>query len=211
MPLGPQTQREPYRQMELNPEAADGNMHSPERMLEQAERLRMQAERYEQQMLESESLRRELEDSTMRKTRFNADLNEVGQRLHNAVRRLERELDSMEREAREMEQVSECFKRHLQILSSLQPQQWAPETVKERLREALPKLDRADNDFHEAYACGKEYRHTTVFQHKPGEEEKKRFSMKTIKEEMLKGLAFHLPLFILILTSWLIYLLATAE
>ena len=211
MPLGPQTQREPYRQMELNPEAADGNMHSPERMLEQAERLRMQAERYEQQMLESESLRRELEESTMRKTRFNADLNEVGQRLHNAVRRLERELDSMEREAREMEQVSECFKRHLQILSSLQPQQWAPETVKDRLREALPKLDRADNDFHEAYACGREYRHTTIFQHKPGEEEKKRFSMKTIKEEMLKGLAFHLPLFLLILISWAIYLLASAE
>jgi hypothetical protein len=186
-------------------------MHSPERMLEQAERLRLQAERYEQQRLESETLSRELEESTMRKTRFNADLNEVGQRLHNSVRRLERELDSMEREAREMEQVSECFKRHLQILSSLQPQQWAPETVKERLREALPKLDRADNDFHEAYACGKEYRHTTIFQHKPGEEEKKRFSMKTIKEEMLKGLAFHLPLFLLILISWFIYLLATAE
>lgn len=211
MPLGPQTQREPYRQMELTPEGTDGSMHTPERILEQAERLRLQAERFEQQRLESESLSRELEESTIQKTRFNADLNEVGQRLHNAVRRLERELDSMEREAHEMEQVSECFKRHLQILSSLQPQHWAPESVKERLREALPKLDRADNDFNEAYACGKEYRHTAIFRHKPGEEVKQKFSMATIKEEMLKGLAFHLPLFMLILISWLIYLLATAE
>lgn len=212
MPIGDQTARSPYRQMELTPDSTDSFMHTPERMMEQAERLRQQAELFEQQRMESETRSRELEENTLRKTNFNADLNEVGQRIHNAVRRISRDMDSMEREHQEMAQVCECFQRHLQILSSLQPQQWAPETVKERLREALPKLDRADNDFHEAYACGREYKHTNVFHTKPGEEEpKEQFGMKHIKEEMLRGLAFHLPLFLLLLITWGIYTLATAS
>lgn len=211
MPIGDRTERAPYKQMELTPDAMDNFMHTPERMLEQAERLRQQAEIYEQQRMESETRSRELEESTMRKTGFNADLNELGQRIHNAVRRISREMDSMEREHQEMAQVCDCFQRHLKILSGLQPQHWAPETVKERLREALPKLDRADNDFHEAYACGREYRHTTVFFQKPGEEEaKEQFGAKAIKEEMLRGLAFHLPLFILLLITWAIYSMVTA-
>lgn len=211
MTPGDRTERTPYRQMELTPDSMDNFMHTPERMLEQAERLRQQAEIFEQQRMESETRSRELQESTMRKTSFNADLNELGQRIHNAVRRISRELDSMEREHQEMTQVCECFQRHLQILSGLQPQHWAPETVKERMREAIPKLDRAENDFHEAYACGREYRHTTVFFHKPGEEEpKEKFGAKVIKEEMLRGLAFHLPLFILLLITWAIYTIATA-
>lgn len=211
MSIGDQAGRASYRQIDLSPETSS-SMHTPERMLEQAERLRQQAELYEQQRMETESLSRELEETTLKKTHFNADLNELGQRIHNAVRRLSREMDSMEREYQEMQQVCECFKKHLQILSALQPQHWPVETVKERLREALPKLDHAENDFHEAYMCGKEYRHTTVFHHKPGEEDKpQRLSGLTLKEEMLKGLVFHLPLFLLILISWIIFTLATAE
>ncbi len=211
MSIGDQAGRATYRQIDLSPEAS-GNIHTPERMMEQAERLRQQAELYEQQRMETESLSRELEETTLKKTHFNADLNELGQRIHNAVRRLSREMDSMEREYQEMQQVCECFKKHLQILSALQPQHWPVETVKERLREALPKLDHAENDFHEAYICGKEYRHTTVFHHRPGEEDKpEHLSGLTLKEEMLKGLVFHLPLFLLILISWMIFTLATAE
>lgn len=211
MAIGDQQGHMPYRQTDIPQGHPDTYMHTPERMMQQAELLRQQAELYEQQRQESETRSRELEESTIRKTRFNADLNEVGQRLHNAVRRIAREMDSMEREHHEMGQLCECFKQHLQILSTLQPQHWAPDTVKDRLREALPKLDRADNDFHEAYACGRQYKHTTVFLQKPGEvEQKEPFSMKHIKEEMLRGLAFHLPLFLLLLISWGLYTLFSA-
>lgn len=212
MSIGDPTAHSSYRQPEHIQDVPDRFMHTPERMMEQAERLRQQAEIFEQQRLESESLSRELQENTMRKTHFNSDLNEVGQRLHNALRRIAREMDSMNREHDEMQQVCECFQRHLQILSSLQPQQWAPETVKERLREAIPKLNRADNDFHEAYTCGREYKHTAIFHNKPGEEEEKeQFGMKSIREELLRGLAFHLPLFLLLLITWGVYTLATAE
>ncbi len=201
--------QQPYRQMELSPHAVDGEMHSPERVREQVEKLRMQAELFEQQRLLSENQSRALEQSTMRKAGFNADLNEVGQKIHNSVRRIERELESMNKEQQELEHVCECFKRHLQILSALQPDKWPPEGVTERLREALPKLDRAENDFNEAYACGYKYSHTDVLCHKPGESKQEQLTWKKLREEMAKGLAFHLPLFLLILISWIVYILIT--
>ena len=198
-----------YRQMELNPQIADGEMHSPERVRMQVEQARQQAEFYEQQRMQWESQRRELEQSNEQKAMFNANLNEVGMKIHNSVRRLEKELESMDREQREIERINECFKRHLQILSALQPQHWSTEGFQERLREALPKLDRAENDFHEAYAEGRRYQHTDIFMHKPGEEAPDKLTWKKIREHMVKGLAFHLPLFLLILLTWLVYYLAT--
>lgn len=195
--------------MELNPQVADGEMHSPERVRMRVEQARQQAEYYEQQRMQLETHRRELELSNEQKAMFSANLNEVGMKLHNAVRRLEQELESMEREHVEIEQVVECFKRHLQILSALQPQNWSTEGFQDRLREALPKLDRAENDFEEAYSMGLNMRHTQTFRHKPGAIEREGLSRSIIWEHMLKGLAFHLPLFVLLLITWLIYLWVT--
>lgn len=205
MVTAPSQQDSPYRQMELEAHTVDGELHSPEKVKEQAVRARKQAEYYEQQSQQWETQSRELELSNRQKARFNADLNEIGTKIHNSVRRIERELESMDREHREMEQICGCFKRHLQILSSLQPQQWKPENVTENLRESLPKIDRAENDFLEAYACGRKYQHTDIFIHKPGEEERDGLTWKNLRELMLKGLAFHIPLFILILLSWMAY------
>ena len=208
MPTG-ESRPQPYRQMELNPHAVSGDMHSPERVREQVERLRQQAELFEQQRLQSESQSRELEQSTFLKARFNDDLNEVGTRIHNAVRRIERELESMSKEQNELELVCDCFKHHLQILSALRPEMWAPDSVSERLQDAQSKLRRAHNDFEEAYAFGNKYNHTDVLLNKPGDTPEPRLTWKNLKEDMARGLAFHLPLFLLILISWVIYILIT--
>ena len=197
---------ESYKQMELNPRAADGEMHSPDRVRMRAEQARRREEYYEQQRINSEAERRKLELSNEQKAIFSANLNEVGMKLHNAVRRLEQELESMDKEQREIESVNECFKRHLQILSALKPQNWSTDGFQERVREALPKLDRAENDFNEAYHMGRRFRHTDTFFRKPGEEDEKRLRWKDVREQMAKGLAFHLPLFLLMLVTWLIYL-----
>ncbi len=199
-----------YRQMELNPQMADGVAHSPENVKHQMEQARQQAEFYEQQRAQWEAQRQELAQNSEQKALFDASLNEVGMKLHNAVVRMERELESMTREQQELGQVTECLKRHLQILSALQPRNWSPEGFKDRLREALPKLDRAENDFNEAYALGRQFRHTDVFLHKPGAEERQGLTWSHIGEELARGLAFHLPLFLLILISWLIVHFTTA-
>ncbi len=192
--------------MELNPRAADGEMHSPDQVRLRVEQARKQAEYFEQQRINLETQRRELELSNEQKAMFSANLNEVGMKLHNAVRRLEQELESMDKEQREIESINECFKRHLQILSALHPQNWSTDGFQERLREALPKLDRAENDFEEAYSMGRRFRHTDTFRYKPGEQEETSLSLRELKETMAKGLAFHIPLFVLLLITWLIYL-----
>ncbi len=194
-----------YRQMELNPQMADGVAHSPENVHHQMEQARQQAEFYEQQRAQWEAQRQELAESSEQKAFFDANLNEVGMKLHNAVVRMKRELESMEREKAELEQVTECLQRHLQILSALQPRNWSPEGFKDRLREALPKLDRAENDFNEAYALGRRFRHTKVFLHKPGDEQHEGLTWRRMGEELARGLAFHLPLFLLLLATWLIF------
>jgi chromosome segregation ATPase len=181
--------------MELNPRIADGEMHSPEQMRQQVEQARQQAEYYEAQ-------RRELEESTERKSLFNDSLNEIGMKLHNAVRRLDKELDSMEREQSEIAQINECLKRHLQILSAMRPQSWSTEGFNERLNEALPKLDRAINDFEEAYTHPGRYRHTEIFRYKPGVEPRRGIDWPTLRSRAAQGLFFHLPLFLLLLITW---------
>lgn len=193
-----------YRQMELNPQVADGEMHSPENVRRQAEQARQQAEFYEAQRMQWEAQRRELEQSNEQKVHFNEGLNQLGMKLHNAVRRIDRELESLEKERRDLEEISNCFKRHLQILSSMQPQSWSTEGLKERLREAIVKLDRAENDYEEAYAMRSHFRHTDVLRHRPGENDDSSLSWKTLRDMFAKGLAFHLPLFVLLLITWLV-------
>ncbi len=200
----------PYRQMELNPQMADGAAHSPENVQHQMEQARQQAEFYEQQRAQWEAQRLELAENSEQKALFDADLNELGMKLHNAVVRLDRELESMDREQQELTQMTECLKRHLQILSALQPRNWSPEGFRDRLREAQPKLYRAANDFDEAYSIGRQFRHTNVFHHKPGEEKHEGLTLTHIGQELVRGLAFHIPLFLLLLASWLIYHFAIA-
>lgn len=203
-------QATPYRQMELNPRMADGEMHSPEQMRQQVEQARQQAEFYEAQRVQWETQRRELEESNEKKVLFNDSLNEIGMKLHNAVRRLDKELESMEREMSEVCQVNECLKRHLQILSSMQPQNWSTEGFNDRLREAMPKLERAENDFEEAYNGAPRYRHTDIFRNKPGTDERRGPDWRSIQTQLAHGFFFHLPLFLLLLLTWSIYLLATS-
>lgn len=203
-------QEPPYRQMELNPKTADGEMHSPEHALEEMERARQQMEFYESRKAQLEQQRRQLMQNNEQKALFTEGLNEIGLKIHNAVRRFEKELESMDREQQEVEQACECLKKHLQILSALQPANWSNEGLRERLQEALPKLENAENDFNEVYVDGHKYLHTDIFRHKPGVEEKQGFNWTAAREELLRGLAFHLPLFLLLLVTWLIYLYVTA-
>ena len=203
-------QEPPYRQMELNPKTADGDMHSPERALEEMEKARQQMEYFESRKAQLEQQRRQLMQNNEQKALFTEGLNEIGLKIHNAVRRFEKELESMEREQQEVEMACECMKKHLQILSAMQPANWSNEGLRERLQEALPKLENAENDFNEVYVGGHKYLHTDVFRHKPGVGEKQAFNWAGMRDELLRGLAFHLPLFLLLLVTWLVYLFITA-
>ncbi len=198
---------ERYRQMELDPKYGDGDLHRPANVDNQMEAAKAQAMFYEQQRRQWEEQRIELEQVNQKKALFLASLNEVGLSIHNAQRRIEQEMASIDREYHELEHVRECFQQHLRVLSSLQPETWSTEGLNERLREALPKLDRAENDLNEAYFLGKKMRHTHLFDSKPGAVEKQGTDWKAIVGELARGFFFHLPLFLLLLATWGIWYL----
>ncbi|MFI3244731.1 MAG: hypothetical protein R3Y56_10820, partial [Akkermansia sp.] len=180
-------EREHYRQMELDPKYGDGELHSPANVNNQMEAAKAQAQFYEQQRRQWEEQRHELEQVNQKKALFTSGLNEIGLSIHNAQRRIEQEMLSMDREYHELEHVRECLQQHLRVLSALQPETWSTEGLNERLRESLPKLERAENDLNEAYFMGKKMRHTQVFATKPNEPEKEGLDWKAIFGELARG------------------------
>ena len=73
----------------------------------------------------------------------------------------------------------------------------------------MPKLERAINDFEEAYAGHTRYKHTEIFRYKPGVEERLGINWGRIRAQLTDGFYFHLPLFLLLLIAWGIYTLIT--
>ncbi|SEH77062.1 hypothetical protein [Akkermansia glycaniphila] len=200
MAPSPSRQPEPqYRQMELNPQAADGDIHSPANVNRQVAAAARQIELLEAQ-------KRALEEVNQQKDSFLSDLNETGLKLHNTIRRMDKELESMQKEQNEIQEACECFRKHIQILSALNPQHWAKDTLQERLRDAIPKLERAENDYREALAHGRRFHHTDILR-KIKRSNESPFSREQLGQHFMDGIAFHLPLALFLLIAWLIYLI----
>ena len=89
----------------------------------------------------------------------------------------------------------------------MRPQTWSTEGFNERLNEAIPKLDRAINDFEEAYIAPARYRHSDVFRYKPGIDARQGINWAELRTKAAQGFFFHLPLFILLLITWGVYTL----
>lgn len=199
-----------YRQMELNPNTADGEMHSPSQVVRQMEDARQKAEYYEAQRVQWEEQRQALEENNQKKALMNDVLDDVGMKLHNVVRRMDAELNAMKEECAFIERAKETLTRHLQILSSMQPKNWSNEGFQERYNEARPRIERAENDLKEAYFLARQFRHTDLFKHLPDDELRPHPFWHKIREQLASGLAFHLPLFLLLLFTWGIYTLLQA-
>ena len=199
MTFGNENQGMPYRQMELNPNIADGEQHSPAQMMRRAEDARQAADYYAKQQ-------QILENTNRAKEGLSRAVDELGMLLRTAVVRLEQEEQSMLREVKHIDATCNAFKLHLQKLTAMKPYEWSPEAMDDRLKEAEHILSVAANDFEEAYRKSNHFYHTQIFRYKPGaEEETRTLSWPKFKRLMLKGLAFHLPLFVLLLISWAVW------
>ena len=112
----PSQERAHPRQMELNTRVGDGEEHHAEQTRLQVEEARAQAAYYEQRHAEWVEQRRDLEKITLQKTFFSENLNEVGTKISNCLKRIEMEIDSLEREEQSLEQIQGCLHGHLKIL-----------------------------------------------------------------------------------------------
>ncbi len=204
-PQRPRAHSAPPRQMELNPIEADGRSYSPTQIRQQAEDARAQAAFFEQQQAEWEEQHQELERIKQHKVEFAAQLDELGMKIHNVVRRIEREVQAMDAEKLELKQIHECLSRHLMVLSSLDPTEWSPKGIEERLINGLTKLDRAENDLHEAFIGEKRYRYVECFNIRPDQAKIWGTTRAQLLDELKKGVFFHLPLIVsacVLMTVW---------
>ena len=194
------------RQMELNPAASDGAMHSPANVQQQADAARAQAVFYGNPHQQWVAQQEELEEVNSQKALFLASLNEVGMRLHNAKERIAGDMISFDREYQQLAAAKDNLEQHLSILSDLHPKDWSKEGLSSRLRDSLEILDRADNALNEVYYMGRHLQHTDVFQSPVGSLDKKQsITWRDLLEDLLRGFFFHLPLFLLIFSTWFIF------
>jgi vacuolar-type H+-ATPase subunit I/STV1 len=107
---------------------------------EQLLQLRMQQEEIERQKQHLETLR-------IKQERFMAGKKELIEKLSRSVSGVERELYDAQKRVEELSITHDDFRRHLDILKSLQPERWHRTQVDTELDNALAAIEDAEADF----------------------------------------------------------------
>lgn len=110
---------------------------------EQLLQLRMQQEEIERQKQHLEALR-------VKQERFIAGKRELLDKLGRAAGHVERALYDAQKRVEELGTTHDEFRKHLDILRSLQPEKWHRTQVDQELDQALVAIDDAENDYAKA-------------------------------------------------------------
>jgi predicted RNase H-like nuclease (RuvC/YqgF family) len=114
--------------------------HKVKAAQEQLLQLRMQQEEIERQKHQLETLR-------VKQERFVAGKRDLLEKLGRSVSHVERELYDTQKRVEELSLTQDDFRRHLDILKSLQPEKWHRSQVDEELDQALAAIEDAEADF----------------------------------------------------------------
>lgn len=107
---------------------------------EQLVQLRLQQEEIERQKQHLEALR-------IKQERFVAGKRDLLEKIGRSAGHVERELYDAQKRVEELALTHDEFRRHLEILKSLQPEKWHRSQVNEELDGALSAIEDAENDF----------------------------------------------------------------
>ena len=107
---------------------------------EQLLQLRMQQEEIERQKQHLETLR-------VKQERFVAGKRDLLEKLARSSSSVERDLYDAQKRVEELSLTHDDFKRHLDILKSLQPEKWHRSQVDEELDQALAAIEDAEADY----------------------------------------------------------------
>ena len=114
--------------------------HKVKAAQEQLLQLRMQQEEIERQKHQLETLR-------VKQERFVAGKRDLLEKLGRSVSHVERELYDTQKRVEELSLTQDDFRRHLDILKSLQPEKWHRSQVDEELDQALAAIQDAEADY----------------------------------------------------------------
>jgi predicted RNase H-like nuclease (RuvC/YqgF family) len=114
--------------------------HKVKAAQEQLLQLRMQQEEIERQKQHLETLR-------VKQESFVAGKRDLLEKLNRSVSGVERDLYDAQKRVEELSLTHDDFRRHLDILKSLQPEKWHRSQVDEELDQALAAIEDAEADF----------------------------------------------------------------
>lgn len=167
---------------------------------QQLEQLQLQQELIEQQ-------KQELQELNERKAEFLEGQNDITDRFTTSLTAIDRELFEIRQEMEDLEQTRQCFAEHQKKIDELNPQNWSKDELKQELNRAISMLDHAEDEYEEAMQHFKNGRRSGVLT--PVKKKKSSISSTTTSEfgsNFKQGLAFNLPLIILAVAAYLIYL-----
>lgn len=114
--------------------------HKVKAAQEQLLQLRMQQEEIERQKLHLETLR-------VKQERFVSGKRDLLEKITRSAGSVERDLYDAQKRAEELSLTYDDFRRHLDILKSLQPEKWHRSQVDEELDQALAAIEDAEADY----------------------------------------------------------------
>lgn len=197
-------QEQQYRKMNLNsPSASEGGGVPAPTVQDDMEDAQRRLEELRRQRAEIEEQKRREEEVAMKKARFAADQNELGDRLYAAVDKIEQELESMQDEAKELEQIRLCFSKDLKVLGSIRSDDWRLDNIEQQLSKAAEIMDHCESDYTDAAEHCSRMRHTKILTRSRGSK-KLLVSSREFVTQFIQGFSFHLPLFILLVILYAI-------
>jgi chromosome segregation ATPase len=114
--------------------------HKVKAAQEQLLQLRMQQEEIERQKLHLETLR-------VKQERFVSGKRDLLEKITRSAGSVERDLYDAQKRVEELSVTYDDFRRHLDILKSLQPEKWHRSQVDEELDQALAAIEDAEADY----------------------------------------------------------------
>lgn len=186
---------DPYAETSHNPGNYNDDMEAAQKKLEE---LRARKEQLD-------TAKRKAEEIERRKADFIEDQNFIGEQLYIASDKLEMELESMRSEMAELEQIRNCFKRDLATLGSIQAESWAAESMEQQLTRAIEVLDNCNADYNDAVDHCMQMKHSRALTRTKRKKNALLIGAGDFFRQFQQGLAFHIPLAILIALILLIY------
>jgi DNA repair exonuclease SbcCD ATPase subunit len=193
-------------QMEMQSTGLSDRTEDYDRKLRDAED---ELERIQEQRGELERKKLEFEELTSRKRAFVSQQAELMEKLTSSLTLIDRVLFEMHNEAEDIEQCRACFAAHLDKIQKFNPENWAHETLFDKLERATLTLDLAEDEYDQAAAHFDGSRSGAIF----GRAAKRKRPHKThgaaseFMANLRNGFAFNLPVLVLGGAALAIYLL----
>lgn len=197
-----------YRKMNIDDDARlvsrngidyEDDMEEAQRKLEQ---LRAQKE-------ELDAFKRRVEEIERQKYEFVEEQNDLGQEMYLAVDKIDAEVESMRSEIAQLEKIRSGLKKNLGILGGIHADSWPQDSVEHQLNRAVEVLETCREDYNDSVDFCMQMKHSKVLTRTRRKKSNVWISFKEGWYRFQQGLAFHVPLVILLAIIYVIHQLLT--